>query len=73
MKIFTAREWDLIPAAHKGVWKSERTDIENWANIRHQYLGKRTTVMNGALCVEGLHFKILAPTNCQLMRERAYA
>lgn len=62
MKTFTTVQWHAIPAAHKGVWSSERPDMENWSSIRHQYLGKRTTVMDGALCVEDIHFKIV-PTS----------
>lgn len=62
MKTLTTVEWSQIPAAYKGVWKSERTDIENWTDVRQQYMGKRTTVMDGALCVEGLHFRIVPTT-----------
>lgn len=38
----TKAEWDAIHPDYKGVWTTEQTDWPNWAEVRDQYMGKRT-------------------------------
>ncbi|MCU7962128.1 MULTISPECIES: hypothetical protein [unclassified Shewanella] len=57
---FTVEQFEKIPFT--GVWKTERDDLECWADIRHEYVGKRTLLSheNGktVLLIEDKHFKI---------------
>lgn len=51
-------EYDRIHPDFRGVWTTERTDIEGWENMRHLYMGKRTLMRDHALLIEGLSFEI---------------
>lgn len=55
----TEAEYLAHPADYRGVWTTERTDIENWDQIRDQHIGKRTLMRNGGLEVEGISFRIV--------------
>lgn len=56
----TRAEWDAIHPDFKGVWETERTDLRDWAEVRSQYMGKRTLLRYGALHIEGLSFQIVS-------------
>jgi hypothetical protein len=55
----TKAEWDAIHPDYKSVWTTERTDWPNWAEVREQYMGKRTLMRGGSLGVEGISFEII--------------
>lgn len=55
----TKAEWDAIHPDYKSVWTTERTDWPNWAEVRDQYMGKRTLMRGGSLGVEGISFEIV--------------
>lgn len=63
MKTYTQEQWESIPSSYRNVWTTERTDWDNWEQVRHLYMGKRTALAacdNGATCleIEGIHFEI---------------
>ena len=55
----TKAEWDAIHPDYKSVWTTERTDWPNWAEVRAQYMGKRTLMRGGSLDVECISFEIV--------------
>lgn len=55
----TQAEWDAIHPDYKSVWTTDRTDWPNWAEVREQYMGKRTLMRGGSLGVEGISFEIV--------------
>jgi len=57
----TKAEWDAIHPDYKSVWTTERTDWPNWAEVREQYMGKRTLMRGGSLGVEGISLASVNP------------
>lgn len=59
----TLAEYNALSKDFRGVWATERNDLQNWAEIRDKYMGKRTMLHNdnGAtvLLIEGLSFEIV--------------
>ncbi len=58
----TKAEFDAKHPDFKGVWTVEREDWPNWAEVREQYMGKRTMLGydNGTvLLIEGSGFEIV--------------
>jgi hypothetical protein len=62
MKVMTEEQYEAIHPSLRGVWETERTDLPNWENERHLYMGKRTLAAyeNGGtvLLIEGLSLEI---------------
>ena len=62
MKTITQEQWNKTPSCYKGVWTTERTDLKDWDEVRHLYMGKKTLMdhREGAsvLLIEGLSFVI---------------
>ncbi|WP_455658834.1 hypothetical protein [Phocaeicola faecalis] len=62
MRKVTLSEYNSIPDDYRGIWTVERWDLPNWAEIREQYMGKRTMMVydkGTCLLVEGLGFEIV--------------
>lgn len=62
MKKITLEEYLAIHEDYRGIWDTERWDIPDWAEMREQYMGKRTMLAydNGTrLLIEGLSFEII--------------
>lgn len=55
----TKGEYLAHPADYRSVWTTERTDLANWQDVRHQYMGKRTLMRGGCLEIEGISFLIV--------------
>jgi hypothetical protein len=53
MKTMTEAEWTATHPDYAQVWTTERTDLPNWAEIRHLHMGKRTLMHHGELLIEG--------------------
>lgn len=68
----TKAEWDAIHPDYKSVWTTERTDWPNWAEVRDQYMGKRTLMRGGSLGVEGISFEIVEEAKPQRPRVLIY-
>ncbi len=68
----TKAEWDAIHPDYKNVWTTERTDWPNWAEVREQYMGKRTLMRGGSLGVEGISFEIIEEAKPQRPRVLIY-
>lgn len=60
MKQITQAEWDATHPDYKGVWNTERTDLPDWEQVRHRYMGKRTLMSQGKLMIEGMGLEITA-------------
>lgn len=62
MLTLSKAKYEAIHPDFRGVWKTERWDIPNWAEKREKYLGKRTMVHNDGhgtcLLIEGIGFEI---------------
>ena len=62
MRTITEREYNALSPDFRDVWTTERTDMADWPQVRHQYMGKRTMMSYEAggtcLLVEGLSFTI---------------
>lgn len=52
-EVLTEREYAAKPADYRSTWATERTDIPNWSEIRHQYMGQRTLLTGRGLLIEG--------------------
>jgi hypothetical protein len=55
----TKADWDAIHPDLKGIWTAERTDWPDWAEVRYQYIGRRTLIQHNGLLVEGISFEIV--------------
>ena len=59
----TEQEYNAIHTDFRGVWDTERDDLQNWPDVRQQYIGKRTMMSRDGSCsllIEGMHFEIVA-------------
>lgn len=55
----TLEEYESIPPSNRGVWTTERTDIQGWEELRVHYMGKRTMREGASLLVEDTNFQIV--------------
>lgn len=54
----TESEYNEIHPDFRSTWTSERYDIDNWEQVRHQYMGKRTLMRDHTLYIEGFGLTI---------------
>lgn len=65
MKVITEAQYLAVHPDYRGIWSTERTELPNWEQERHLYMGKRTLVASDgrggtALHVEGISLEITA-------------
>lgn len=54
-------QYALLPPDARGIWTTERDDLPGWAEVRDQYMGKRTMLSSAPcrLLIEGLGFEVI--------------
>lgn len=57
--VITASAYNAAHSDYRSVWTTERFDLDNWSEVRDQYMGKRTLMDGSGLHVEGLSLVIL--------------
>ena len=70
MKQVKLKDWQSGYPDFNNVWNTERYDWQNWSEVRHLYMGKRTMLVNdnGITCleIEGQHFEIHVETPAEI-------